>query len=215
MSLPEFLNFPDIFDKMPAIMLRELLASSLGASRNGTLTYGYVDAMKLAGHSCSTVVGAYFIVRKRLAYLYGEELPERGDIEVYMRNGRVQGTTGVVTAIATPLTGAAPETGFSGIGPNHRFSRQGLLRFDTPVDGIMALRRCDSSCGVALDLDVASISPSPEMRTLLPKAASGETNESEQARFAALWQDRMTPRMLLEHVDDPDLVCVHRWQLDA
>jgi hypothetical protein len=214
MGLPEFLNFPDFFDKAPTITLREPLAVFLGASRNGTLSYGYVDAVKLAGHSCPTVAGAYLMVRKGLACLYGEELPERGGIEVYMRDGRVQGTTGVVAAIATLLTGAAPETGFSGIGPNHRFSRQSLLRFDTPIDGLMALRRRDSGCGVALDLNVESVPPDPEVRMLFPKAVSGEANESEQARFAALWQDRVA-RMLLEHADDPDLVRVRRWEAVA
>ena len=214
MGVPEFLNFPDFFDKAPAITLREPLAAFLGASRNGTLSYGYIDAVKLAGHSCPTVAGAYLMVRKGLAWLYGEELPERGGIEVYMRDGRVQGTTGVVAAVATLLTGAAPETGFSGIGPNHRFSRQGLLRFDAPIDGLMALRRRDNGCGVALDLNVESVPPDPEVRMLFPKVVSGEANESEQARFVALWQDRVAC-MLLEHADDPDLVRVRRWEAAA
>src|SRR5690606_34282203 len=119
------------------------LAAFLGASKSGIITYKYVDAVKLAGHSCPTVAGAYLMVRRGLARLYGDEFPERGGIEVHMRDARDHGTTGVIAAVATLVTGAASETGFGGIGADHRFSRRGLLQFDAPINGLMALRRLD------------------------------------------------------------------------
>ncbi len=175
------------------------------------MTYAYADAVKLAGHSCPTVAGAYLMVRRGLAYLYGDDLPERGGMEVYLRERREQGTAGVVAAVATLLTGAAPETGFGGIGADHRFARRSLLQFGTPIDGLLALRRRDTGRGVVLDLDTASVPPAPTMRPLFLRAVAGQTDEDEQIRFAVLWQDHVA-RMLLEHADDPDLVHTSEWE---
>lgn len=205
------MEFPDFFAAAPSITLRDPLAAFLGVSKSGAMTYGYADAVKLSGHSCPTVAGAYIMVRSGLAYLYGDELPERGGIEVYLREQRDQGTTGVVAAVATLLTGAAPETGFGGIGPGHRFARRGLLQFGTPIDGLLALRRRDTGRGVMLDLDTAEAPPDPALGPLFHKAVAGQTDEDEQARFTALWQGRVA-RMLLEHANDPHLVRVHEWE---
>jgi len=207
------MDFPDFFAEAPTITLRDPLAVFLGAS-SGTITYCYADAVKLAGHSCPTVAGAYLMVRNGLTELYRDELPERGGIEVHLRDGRDHGTTGVVAAVATLLTGAAPETGFGGIGMAHRFARRDLMRFDAPIDGLMALRRCDNGHGVVLDLDTARVPPHPDMGTLLFKAVAGQADDAEQARFATLWQDRVA-RMLLDHADDAGLVQVADWRAAA
>lgn len=208
------MDFPDFFTKAPTITVRDPLAVFLGASVSGTITYSYADAVKLAGHSCPTVAGAYLMVRNGLANLYSDELPERGGIEVYLRDGRDQGTTGVIAAVATLLTGAAPETGFGGIGMEHRFARRDLMRFDAPIDGLMALRRCDNGRGVVLDLDTARVPPHPDMGTLLFKAVARQADDAEQSRFAAIWQDRVA-RMLCEHADDTGLVQVAEWRAAA
>lgn len=205
------MDFPAFFDKAPVVMLRDPLAAFLGAAKGGDLTYRYADAVKLAGHSCPTVAGAYLMVRKGLTELYGTEMPQRGGIEVHMRDVGEEGTTGVIAAVATLLTGAAPETGFGGIGADHRFGRRGLLRFEVPVDGLMAMRRLDTGYGVILDFDAGVVPADPEMTALFPKAVIGAANDDEQARFATLWQDRVA-RMLLEHGDDPELVSVREWK---
>jgi len=202
--------FPAFFDSVPTISLHDPLAAFLGVSDDGIMTYCYADAVKLAGHSCPTVAGAYLMVRKGLALLYADRLPERGGVEVHMRDNRERGTTGVVAAIATLLTGAAPETGFGGIGTTHRFARRDLLQFDAPIDGMLALRRRDTGRGVVVDMDSAGVPPARDMLTLLPRAVTGQANESEQARFGALWQERVE-RMLIEHADDPALVHAREW----
>jgi hypothetical protein len=207
-------EFPDFFAAAPTITLRDPLAVFLGVSKSGAITYGYADAVKLAGHSCPTVAGAYLMVRRGLAYLYGDDLPERGGIQVYLREEREQGTTGVIAAVATLLTGAAPETGFGGIGASQRFARRGLLKFGTPIDGLLALQRRDTGRGVVLDLDTTSVPPDPAMGPLFRKAVAGQKDEDEQTRFASLWQDRVA-RMLLEHANDPDLVHTSEWKTAA
>ncbi len=208
------MDFPDFFAAAPTITLRDPLAAFLGASKSGVITYGYADAVKLAGHSCPTVAGAYLMVRRGLTYLYGDELPERGGIEVYLRDGREQGTTGVIATVAMLLTGAAPETGFGGLGADGRFSRRGLLQFDTPIDGLLAMRRRDTGRGVVLDLDLASVPSDSAMGPLFVKAMSGQTVEDEQSRFAELFQGRVA-RMLLEHADDSNLIQACDWEAVA
>lgn len=208
------MSFPDFFNDVPVISLREPLAVFLDASTDGEITYTYADAVKLAGHSCPTVAAAYLMVRAGLRYLYGDELPERGGIEVHIRDGRETGTTGVSASVATLLTGAAAETGFAGIGEKSRFSRRNLLRFDADIDGVLALRRCDTGRGVVLDFNATRVPPDPDMRTLFPNAVAGRANENEQKRFALLWQDRVA-RILLDHADDPELVSARAWDIPS
>ncbi len=132
------MEFPGFFAEAPSISLRDPLAQFLGASKSGMITYAYVDAVRLAGHSCPTVAGAYLMVRRGLQLPYDSEMPERGGIEAYLRGPCDQGTAGVVAAVVTLVTGAAPETGFRGIGSRGRFARRDLLHFDATFDGVIA-----------------------------------------------------------------------------
>jgi len=205
------MNFPAFFADAPTIALHDPLAQFLGASATGTITYCYGDAVKLAGHSCPTVAGAYLMLRRGLTYLYRDAVPERGAIEVLMRGPRDQGTTGVMASVAMLITGAAPETGFGGIGGGGRFRRRDLLRFDAPIEGLLALRRRDDGRAVELDLDMAAVPADPRMAGLFTRAASGQADGDEQTAFAALWQDRVR-RMLVEHADDDALVHLSEWR---
>jgi hypothetical protein len=208
------MEFPGFFAEAPTISLRDPLAQFLGASKTGTITYAYADVVKLAGHSCPTVAGAYLMVRRGLLHLYGNEMPERGALEAYLRGPRDQGTTGVVASVVTLLTGAAPETGFGGIGTHGRFKRRDLLHFDATFDGVMGLRRSDNGCGVILDLDMSVVPFARGMQVLLPRAIAGQASEDEQARFAMLWQASVE-QMLIRHADDPALIRACEWKADT
>ncbi|MBN9548958.1 MAG: hypothetical protein J0H31_08780 [Alphaproteobacteria bacterium] len=208
------MDFPAFFSEAPTITLRDPLAAFLGLSKSGVMSYAYADAVKLAGHSCPIVAGAYLMVRRGLSQLYGDELPERGNVKVYLRAPRDEGTTGVIAAVATLLTGAAPETGFSGIGTGRRFTRRDLLRFDATFDGIMALRRSDNGRGVILDFDMTIVPFAREMQVLLPRVMTEQADEDEQERFATLWQARVE-QMLIRHADDPALIRVCEWKAAA
>ncbi|NMQ29678.1 hypothetical protein E4Q23_19010 [Candidatus Accumulibacter phosphatis] len=52
------MKFPDLFQSAPRITVRDPLARFLGAAEEGVIEYGYGDAVKLAGHSCPTLVSA-------------------------------------------------------------------------------------------------------------------------------------------------------------
>lgn len=210
----EMMEFPGFFANAPTILLRDPLAEFLGAAKNGMITCSYADVVRLAGHSCPTVAGAYLMVRRGLQYLYGNDVPERGAVEAYLRGPRDEGTTGVVASVVTLLTGAAPETGFGGIGPRQRFSRRDRLHFDATFDAIMALRRSDTGRGVLLDLDMAIVPFAEEMQKLFPRVIADAADAGERARFATLWQARVE-QMLIHHPDDAALVRAYEWQAAA
>ena len=213
MNQPDFFG-PDFFNDAPTITLRDPLSAFLGVSKAGVTTYCYADAVKLAGHSCPTVAGAYLLVRHGLRALYGDAIPERGGIEAHLRDPRDQGTTGVIASVVTLLTGAAPETGFGGIGPGARFRRRGLLHFDAAIDGLLALRRLDNGEGVTLDLDPGAVPADPRLPALFPRVLGDRPDESDLDRFGALWQERVE-RMLTVHADDSALVEVREWHAAA
>lgn len=193
------------------VRMRDPLAEFLSSAKGGVMTYRYIDAVRLAGHSCPAVAGAWLMMVQGLAWLYDEDVPERGAIEVHMRDGRDEGTTGVMASIATLVTGADEETGFMGIGANHRFSRKGLLTFDAVIDGRIGLRRRDTGQGVIIDINTASVPHDREMEALMPLAISSKADAAQLEWFGALWQDRVR-RMLIEHADDPKLVHLYEWR---
>ncbi|MFN3311385.1 MAG: hypothetical protein ACK40R_06730, partial [Thermomonas sp.] len=108
------MHLPAFYSQAPRLLLRDPLAELLGAAEGGLLEYGYADAVRLAGHSCPTVAGAYLAVRAALRQLYPEALPERGGIQVTMSAAEVEGSTGVIAQVFTLITGAAANNGFSG-----------------------------------------------------------------------------------------------------
>ena len=162
----------------------------------------------LAGHSCSTVAGTWLMTLHALRALHGDELPVRGEIEVHMADARDAGATGVMASVAQLVTGAAPETGFHGIGG--RFGRNELLRYEQPVPAAMGLRRRGTGIAVQAELN-ASVVPWPsEMRGLIPLAVGGQANPEQLQRFGELWQDRVR-KMLVEHADGAAMVQVQSW----
>lgn len=203
------MSFPDFFQTIPAVTLRDPLAGFLAAAPDGVMAYRYEDAVRLCGHSCPVVAGAWLMVTAGLDWLYGEAMPERGGIEVHLRDAATQGTTGVTAAVATLLTGAAAEGGFHGIGAGHLFSRRDLLRFEAPIDGTLALRRRDTGAGVVVDIDTGLVPHDPAVADLMPRAVSGRADAAQGARFAALFQDRVR-RMFLA-ADDPRLIHLYDW----
>lgn len=201
-------RFPSFFNQAPTITVRDPLADFLGAAENGILTYRYADAVRLCGHSCPTVAGAYLMVIKGLKALYGEELPERGGIEAAMQGARDEGTVGVTASVVQLLTGAAPETGFGGIGMQGRFARRNLLSFGAgEINGTLALRRRDTGKTVAVSLNAALKPFAPQMRDIMPKAVSGSASTDELKHFGQLWQARVKA-FLTESADDPQFVIV-------
>mgnify|MGYP001548638669 FL=1 len=203
------MDCPAFFDAAPRILLRDPLADLLGVAAGGLLEYRYLDAVRLAGHSCPTVAGAWLTARAALKALYGDEPAERGGIAVRMPAPADEGVTGVVAQVLTLVTGAAADNGFHGIGG--RFARNGLLEFAGTPDGeAIRFARRDNGSTVAVELDFASVPPAPQVRTLMGTAMHPGATATQRAAFGAAWQDRVR-RLLLEHADDPAVVRVTRF----
>lgn len=197
------MSYPEFFAVVPSLSLHDPLAQILGAADDGLIEYGYTDAVKLAGHSCPTVAGAYLMTLKALARLYPDCTPERGGIRVELHAAQSDGTAGVTAAVAGLLTGAAGEGGFKGLGG--RFSRRNLLAFDAAPDAELSFTRIDSGTRLATTYHPEVVPGSPALQELMPKLLAGTASAADRTEFGRLWQMRVK-RILIDHFDDPDLV---------
>lgn len=197
------MTFPAFFDQVPTLVLRDPLAEILGAAEDGFIEYRYTDAVKLAGHSCPTVAGAWLMAGHALALLYPDAPPVRGGLRVELRAPLDVGTTGVVGAVLGLITGAAGEGGFKGLGGAQ--SRRDLLRFGVALDAEVRIARLDSGAAVLLDYRPEAVPPDAAMAPLMARVVGGVADGEERVTFARLWQDRVR-RILLEHADDTALI---------
>ncbi|MDO9052775.1 MAG: hypothetical protein Q7U37_02420 [Gallionella sp.] len=201
------MNYPDFFDAVPKINLHDPLAEFLGATEEGILQYGYLDAVRLAGHSCPTVAAAYWSTYKALALLYPDTMPVRGDIRVAFRLGNTSGVTGVIANVVSMLTGAMSDNGFKGLGG--RFDRRERLFFTQDIQGEIRYTRLDTGQAVELAFNLQLVPAAPRLSALMAACLSGSASQTEIAEFRQLWQERVR-RILLEHGDDPAVFVVSR-----
>ncbi|MGP1615771.1 MAG: hypothetical protein ACTS5Y_12055, partial [Pollutimonas bauzanensis] len=64
------MSHPSFFDTAARITMYDPLAELLGAADKGLIEYSYTEVVKLAGHSCPTVAGAYLMTLRALKHLY-------------------------------------------------------------------------------------------------------------------------------------------------
>lgn len=178
---------PGFFTTVRSITLRDPLAEFLGAVSDGRIEYSYLDAVKLTGHSCPTVAGAYWATAEAIARLYRDEVPERGAMSVELRGRADEGTTGVVASVAGLITGAAAEGGFKGIAG--RFERRGLLTFGAEIGADLRFTRLDTGTSVEIDLPGAP-APSADLSAALRRALSPAASAPERQAFGKAWQAR-------------------------
>ena len=196
------MSFPAFFEQVPTISLRDPLAEFLGAAEQGVIQYTYSDIVKLAGHSCPTVAGAYLMTVKSLQKLYGSDLPERGNIQVEFKNDLLEGVTGVMANVVSMITGATTDNGFKGL--KGKFDRRNLLHFNRAINGTIKFTRLDSGANITVDFN-SSVVPAPAdlMPNLLASLEDDTPIEDKQA-FAKAWQERV--KKIFEQAEHPELV---------
>lgn len=197
------MSHPAFFDAVARVTLYDPLAEFLGAADGGRIEYGYLDVVKLAGHSCPTVAGAYLMTLKALDRLYPGAIAERGGVRVDMGMPQAEGVTGVIAAVIGMLTGAAGEGGFKGLAG--RFSRRKLLAFGAGTGAEVRFTRLDTGASIAVAYHPEIVPSPPELQGLLPKMLGGTASDAERATFGRLWQLRVKS-ILIDHADDPALV---------
>ena len=188
------MNYPSFFDRVEPISLQDPLSNFLGAFVDGKLEITYLDCVKLAGHSCPTVAGAYLMALKGLKSLYPDTLPQRGFVKVEMREGETHGVTGVVCNVIAFIAGAGGAGGFKGL--QGKMSRNNLISFDADITREVRLTRIDTGASIEIDYDPSSIPPSAEMQPLMGKMMQQKASKEEKKAFGALWQERVEKILL-------------------
>ena len=191
------MKYPDFFETIKPIKLKDELSEVLGAFEGGVIHFTYLDVVKSAGHSCPTIAGAYLMVREGLKALYGEALPQRGDIKVLFKEDILNGTTGVVANVFSLITGATSNWGFKGL--NGAYDRRFLMFFNADIPLHVRLQRIDTGITVDIAYNPSSILPDPQMQPLMQKVLAGVTSVEEKELFGLLWQTRV--RKILENFD--------------
>lgn len=197
------MRVPAFFDDVPEITVQDPLARLLGAAEHGRIEYGYVDAVRLAGHSCPTVASTWLMTARALERLYPDTLPERGNIKVEMRGAQDEGTEGVSAMIAGLITGAAGAGGFRGIAGRH--DRRNLLEFGAPIRGRMRFTRLDTQRAVEVDYHPERVPMPPDMKALMANAIAPNASDEARRALASRWQ-AWVKSILIDHRDDPLLV---------
>jgi hypothetical protein len=193
---------PAFYAQVRRLTVYDPLAEFLGAAEGGRIEYAYLDAVKLAGHSCPTVASAYWMTLKALAHLYPDSLPERGAIRVAFRQDQLSGVTGVIANVVALLTGATHDTGFKGLAG--RFDRRKLLYFSADVVEEIRYTRIDTGQAVEVSAQLQSVPFAPQTIELMQKCLNDSATPQEAAEFRECWQARVRS-VLLEHGDDPQV----------
>lgn len=188
------MNYPSFFDQVEPVSLQDPLSNFLGAFADGKLEITYLDCVKLAGHSCPTVAGAYLMALKGLQELYPDTLPQRGFVKVEMRDGETHGVTGVVCNTIAFIAGAGGTGGFKGL--QGKLSRNNLISYDTAITREVRLTRIDTGASVEIDYDPSSVPPSAGMQPLMGKMMQQMATDEEKKAFGALWQERVEKILL-------------------
>lgn len=185
------------FDDVEPIKLEDPLAVVLGAIDKGEpLVYTYGDAVKLAGHSCPAISGAYKMTQLALKELYPDKNPVRGEITVKFKGGVTDKVNGPISQVVSFITGAAPESGFGGLGGG-RYNRKNLLTFDendVPAPDCICsaiFHRTDTGKKVEITYSNYMLSANPKMGELMPKAIGGRATDEELREFGELWHERI------------------------
>lgn len=191
------------FNEVPPITMYDPLAEVLGAAEEGILTYSYADMVKLAGHSCPTVAGTYLMLQKALKLLYPNTVPVRGEIKIYFQGNLGEGVVGVMSNIATLITGATDISGFHGL--NGKYDRRGLIEYGSIINGELAIERIDTTERIILSYHPKVVPADPRMAEWLGLILSDKANFEIEKSFQMAWQNRVKS-ILIDYAEHPGLI---------
>jgi len=178
------MEFPDYYKNIEPIELIDELAMFLGAPDDGEYKIYYNEIVKMAGHSCATVAGAFLMAREGLKALYEDDKPIRGNIKVELRDNAQEGSVGVSAAVFTNITGAAGNTGFAGI--NGKYARRNLLSFDANIVGFVRFTRTDTGKSVEVRYFPANI---VHPGNIMMSAIGPQATDATRQTFPKHWRD--------------------------
>ncbi len=183
------MHYPNFYNKIENIKLQDNLSDFLGSFEEGIIEFSYLDIVKIAGHSCPTVLGAYLMSLEGLKALYPLELPRRGEIKVEFKESITDGTTGVVANVIGIITGATINSGFKGISGS--FDRRNLLLFDKEISSNVKFTRVDTQGSIEVFYDHSIIPFDEKIQILMKKIIQKLATKEEKNQFRRLWQERV------------------------
>lgn len=183
------MNYPDFFNTIETIKLKDPLSNLLGTFKNGMIEFTYLDVVKNAGHSCPTVAGAYLLALEGIKALYENETPLRGEIFVSFQEDSSEGVAGVIANVLSHITGATESLGFKGL--NGNFIRHDLMQFNAEISSSIKLQRLDTGKTVELVYNPSSIAQNPQVGTLMQKIMQNIATTEEKKLFGTYWQERV------------------------
>ena len=201
------MTYPEFYDQVRTITLQDPLSDFLGSFEDGIIKFKYIQIVKVAGHSCPTVAGAYLMTLKGLEFLYGTELPIRGEIKVEFKESIDDGVAGVIANVISNITGATRITGFKGL--NGQFVRHSLMNFDSHIRSSVRFTRMDNGESVDVNYNPSSIQANPEMGPLMQKMMMNMATDDEKKLFKYYWQQRVK-EILIDNIDNQSVVSVSR-----
>jgi len=176
--------------KTAAIEVHDALAEHFGGpSEVVRFSVSVLDAARLSGHLCPSVVGAFLVTRAAVEALFPDtHICERGQLAIDIPGDSADGANGQIGNVMSYITGAWSTSGFGGL--RGKFVRRGLLRFNSKkvAFGQYRFERLDNG-------KVVEISYSP---------GNAELPAQESTEFAVAWQERV--RAILA---SPDVIKVH------
>jgi len=189
------MKYPAFFDQIEHIILQDGLSATLGSSENGIIDFSYLEIVKMAGHSCAVISGAYLMTLKGLKALYGTDIPKRGEIKVELREQLGDGNTGVFGQVYSNITGATTNTGFGGLGGN--FNRRNLLFYGVQMQGNVRFTRLDTGNSVEVSYQPAlAVNPGEIMQSAFGPNATDESRKL----FPKRWQEMV--KTIFDHADE-------------
>ncbi len=178
------MKYPSFFDDIAPILIRDDLARFVGVNDDGVIEITYLDIVKMAGHSCAVVSGAFLCARKGLQALYGDEIPRRGEIRVEIRRAPTADNAGVVGCVLSNITGATTDYGFGGLAGG-KFNRRDLLVYEAPIETDIRLTRTDTGKQVGIDYRPGKVVNPAE---LFQNAFGPDATPEGKAAFPRLFQ---------------------------
>ncbi len=199
------MDIRDYYKNVPNIKLYDPLSDLLGGLENGITDISFLEIVKMAGHSCPTVGGAYLMTSKALTALYGSEIPVRGEIKVSFPEDEKDGVAGVIANVITNITGATEFSGFKGLGG--RFARHSLMEFNVEMNASARFTRIDTNKTVDVFYNPQVVGGDPRMMPLMQKVVSESASTEEANEFKKLWQQRVK-EILIDNWDNEALVWI-------
>jgi len=186
----------EFYKDVEPMKLIDPLSYVLGATdKDVPYVYSYADIIKFSGHSCPSVAGAYKMTQIALKELYGDKMPQRGQIKVTMRGAPDYQVNGPIAMVISFITGAAGNTGFKGM--KGKFSRYNLLAFDSdnpPAEDVWAqavFERMDTGKKVDVAYKLGVVPGFPQIGQLMPLVLSGKATPEQMKEFGDFWQKRV------------------------